>query len=136
MTALAQRPANPVVGESVVHESADLHVTGAALYNMRSPRSARGLKPSFSQSAALGTPVWPGGGGAAIATVAGGAEAASTAAMAATLVRVRKRCKPSMVIPLNFRVPETMFTCQVRRKQGVRRRVTRQARAAGVAGFA
>jgi len=32
MTALAQRPANPVVGESVVHESADLHVTGAALY--------------------------------------------------------------------------------------------------------
>ncbi|HEX5812753.1 MAG TPA: xanthine dehydrogenase molybdopterin binding subunit, partial [Pseudonocardia sp.] len=32
MTELATRPPNPVVGISMQHESADLHVTGAALY--------------------------------------------------------------------------------------------------------
>lgn len=32
MTSLADRPVNPVVGLPVSHESADLHVTGAALY--------------------------------------------------------------------------------------------------------
>ncbi len=32
MTELATRPANPVVGVSMPHESADLHVTGLALY--------------------------------------------------------------------------------------------------------
>ncbi|WP_405217388.1 xanthine dehydrogenase molybdopterin binding subunit [Agrococcus sp. Ld7] len=31
-TALSERPANPVVGRAVPHESADLHVTGTALY--------------------------------------------------------------------------------------------------------
>ncbi|WP_407359719.1 xanthine dehydrogenase molybdopterin binding subunit [Microbacterium sp. LBN7] len=32
MSALADRPANPVVGHRAVHESAALHVTGAAMY--------------------------------------------------------------------------------------------------------
>ncbi len=32
MSALSQRPANPVVGQEIPHESASLHVTGAALY--------------------------------------------------------------------------------------------------------
>ena len=32
MTELSQRPANPVVGQSIPHESAALHVTGAVLY--------------------------------------------------------------------------------------------------------
>ncbi len=32
MSALSERPANPVVGETVPHESAALHVTGRALY--------------------------------------------------------------------------------------------------------
>ncbi|WP_313355949.1 xanthine dehydrogenase molybdopterin binding subunit [Microbacterium sp.] len=32
MSALADRPENPVVGQSAVHESAALHVTGAAMY--------------------------------------------------------------------------------------------------------
>ncbi len=32
MSALSERPANPVVGEAIPHESASLHVTGLALY--------------------------------------------------------------------------------------------------------
>jgi len=32
MSELATRPANPVVGISMQHEAADLHVTGLALY--------------------------------------------------------------------------------------------------------
>jgi xanthine dehydrogenase large subunit len=32
MSALSERPANPIVGQEVAHESAALHVTGAALY--------------------------------------------------------------------------------------------------------
>ncbi|MEO7235511.1 MAG: xanthine dehydrogenase molybdopterin binding subunit, partial [Lapillicoccus sp.] len=32
MSALSERPANPVVGEAIPHESAALHVTGEALY--------------------------------------------------------------------------------------------------------
>ncbi|HEU4998455.1 MAG TPA: xanthine dehydrogenase molybdopterin binding subunit [Lapillicoccus sp.] len=32
MSALSERPANPVVGESIPHEAASLHVTGLALY--------------------------------------------------------------------------------------------------------
>ena len=32
MTELSARPHNPVVGATVQHESADLHVTGLALY--------------------------------------------------------------------------------------------------------
>jgi xanthine dehydrogenase large subunit len=32
MSALSERPANPVVGEAIPHESAALHVTGLALY--------------------------------------------------------------------------------------------------------
>jgi xanthine dehydrogenase large subunit len=32
MSALSERPANPVVGEAIPHESASLHVTGVALY--------------------------------------------------------------------------------------------------------
>ncbi len=32
MSALSQRPANPVVGQEIPHEAAALHVTGAALY--------------------------------------------------------------------------------------------------------
>jgi xanthine dehydrogenase large subunit len=32
MSALSERPANPVVGQQIPHESASLHVTGQALY--------------------------------------------------------------------------------------------------------
>ncbi|HWI33045.1 MAG TPA: xanthine dehydrogenase molybdopterin binding subunit, partial [Lapillicoccus sp.] len=32
MSALSERPTNPVVGEALPHESASLHVTGLALY--------------------------------------------------------------------------------------------------------
>ena len=32
MSDLARRPADPVVGRSVAHESAALHVTGRAMY--------------------------------------------------------------------------------------------------------
>ncbi|MFC6712548.1 xanthine dehydrogenase molybdopterin binding subunit [Branchiibius cervicis] len=32
MSSLSQRPANPIVGESIPHEAASLHVTGQALY--------------------------------------------------------------------------------------------------------
>ena len=32
MSALSQRPANPVVGQEIPHEAASLHVTGEALY--------------------------------------------------------------------------------------------------------
>ena len=32
MSALSERPANPVVGQELPHESAALHVTGTALY--------------------------------------------------------------------------------------------------------
>ncbi len=32
MSILSERPVNPIVGQQVPHESADLHVTGAALY--------------------------------------------------------------------------------------------------------
>ncbi|TWE12992.1 xanthine dehydrogenase molybdopterin binding subunit [Rudaeicoccus suwonensis] len=32
MSSLSQRPMNPVVGQALSHEAADLHVTGAALY--------------------------------------------------------------------------------------------------------
>ena len=32
MSALSERPANPVVGQEIPHEAAALHVTGEALY--------------------------------------------------------------------------------------------------------
>ncbi|MGI8716551.1 MAG: hypothetical protein ACR2JN_01810, partial [Lapillicoccus sp.] len=32
MSSLSERPANPVVGQPIPHESAVLHVTGEALY--------------------------------------------------------------------------------------------------------
>src|SRR4029079_17914031 len=46
MSALSERPANPVVGQEIPHEAASLHVTGEALYTDDLAVRTHGILPA------------------------------------------------------------------------------------------